>query len=42
MYPSEIYTLKNSSSRLLITKILCFFISCHYFTLLFPVMSFPP
>lgn len=42
MYPSETYTLQNSSSRLLITKILCSLISCRFFSLLFPVISFPP
>lgn len=38
MYPSEIYTLQNSSSCLLINKILCSLISC----LLFPVVSSHP
>lgn len=32
----------NSSSRLLITKILHSLISCRYFSLSFPVVSFPP
>lgn len=38
MYPSEIYTLQNSSSCLLINKMLCSLISC----LLFPVVSSLP